>query len=748
MRGSFQPRWRTAGGGRAGHDYLYTEPSALGDGAGKERFAEFHYVRYGVPYRAYVRLEAVEDGRVLSHTVQSLDICVRCETEEEEEVVPASALSFSAGPMAEEVKARSFVISYVANVGSSRRFSNHVVLLPSGAARPTAEQIRSGQDGQGNAAIAARDYYSVPFEYAYVNLVNGEYVRDDASGTLVNGCHTFVGEIITPNTTYEAYVLYDTPEDSPIIGHTRVTTRGEGSVSDLMLSEITEGEKKDWEQYAEVNYHYSVSVTPEGWADASRDHRILSRVAILPMSEVTSEEYPSSHRYGLRFNHPRPYHYPLGVGIQTSNALDRYANVVGIRYGEWYRVYVLVEAVENQQVLARATRYIDVCERCEETGQEQQQDEEVVPSAILSEITEGEKRYLEGYAEVECHYTVGVNPEGWDDVSRKRLLISRAAVLPMSEAIELDEATSEFFASHRYGVSINHPLTYMYPIRARVFAEAGARYEKVVGLRYGEEYRLYVSLEVMENGQLLGRVVRSTDIRVVRRATQPPAPPSVPADLHLRIALKGLDGVGSSSPQARVLFSVVDGDGEEVSVAEGRIYFAVAKGEGVIGSYEEFKKYRGTPRGHYGLHGVSELARSIALEGGSGAFELYAVLTYGDRTSRLYKLSFNTSGGVSSAEVKVLDNAVYERSGGVRGLARGQSDRRVSVVPNPVLDVASVSSTAGRIEKLVVRNVSGKEVMAYTSGTLMDASALKPGLYLLEVLFADGERAVTRFIKK
>ena len=139
----------------------------------------------------------------------------------------------------------------------------------------------------------------------------------------------------------------------------------------------------------------------------------------------------------------------------------------------------------------------------------------MVPVPSLSRIREGKsKKYLDskGYAIVRYGYRIGVAPEDWVDASKKRLLKSRVVVLPMSEAIDPSEATSEFFASHETGLKLNHPLIKMARAPARAGGQPGKRHARVKGLRYGERYRVYVGVEALEDGEVVTRIIGTKDV--------------------------------------------------------------------------------------------------------------------------------------------------------------------------------------------------------------------------------------------
>ncbi|MBL7964074.1 MAG: M20/M25/M40 family metallo-hydrolase [Flavobacteriales bacterium] len=77
----------------------------------------------------------------------------------------------------------------------------------------------------------------------------------------------------------------------------------------------------------------------------------------------------------------------------------------------------------------------------------------------------------------------------------------------------------------------------------------------------------------------------------------------------------------------------------------------------------------------------------------------------------------------------------------------------LSVHPNPTQDIFVVSALEGRVQELRMFDMTGAQrhvpVSAFGgSSLLVDATALAPGIYLLEAVHADGRRTTTRLVRQ
>ena len=497
------------------------------------------FVRPNTTYEAYVLHNTPEAiAPIIGHA--------RVTTKEE-----GLALSFSAGPMTEGVLARSFVVSFIADVGSSRHFSSNMVVLPSGSARPTAAQIKAGQDGQGNAALGTYYYNGVSPDYAYVDLVDGRYVRNDESGTLVNVCQMFAGGFVSPETTYEAYVLYTTPEaTTPIVGHTQVTTAEPTLTLSFSAGPMAEEVK---ERSFVISYIGNVGSSSSGTFIANMV--VLPSGSARPTAEqiMAGQDGQGNAALGTFYYDgvsPEYVHVDLVDGEYVRNASSgAFVNVCQAFKGGFvepnttYEAYVLHNTPEAIVPIIGHTQVTT-------------KREVVVPELSISGLREGEKEYLEDYAVVKYHYRVGATPEDWADVSENRVLTARSMAVPASEAVDASEATPLFF-SRWYGLGPNPP-TYSHSLRYLRFDEPGDQHIKVRGLRYGERYRVYVSLEAFvgafENRRLVSRTVTSID--VCERCETEEEEEVVPVLSGLREAKEEHVDVGGGYTMAKFYYTV------------------------------------------------------------------------------------------------------------------------------------------------------------------------------------------------
>lgn len=72
----------------------------------------------------------------------------------------------------------------------------------------------------------------------------------------------------------------------------------------------------------------------------------------------------------------------------------------------------------------------------------------------------------------------------------------------------------------------------------------------------------------------------------------------------------------------------------------------------------------------------------------------------------------------------------------------------LGVYPNPATDLLALDLPAGKPQGVVVRSLSGVEMSRFGSGQPVRVGQLAPGVYLLEVQTADGQRASVRFVKQ
>lgn len=76
------------------------------------------------------------------------------------------------------------------------------------------------------------------------------------------------------------------------------------------------------------------------------------------------------------------------------------------------------------------------------------------------------------------------------------------------------------------------------------------------------------------------------------------------------------------------------------------------------------------------------------------------------------------------------------------------SERKLSVVPNPVKDILMVQLPTGGNHQIEIINLSGLRVLTSNESSHIDVSSIQPGLYIIRAFGTDGKIYYSRFVRE
>lgn len=95
-----------------------------------------------------------------------------------------------------------------------------------------------------------------------------------------------------------------------------------------------------------------------------------------------------------------------------------------------------------------------------------------------------------------------------------------------------------------------------------------------------------------------------------------------------------------------------------------------------------------------------------------------------------------------------MNRSVYRRDNLILGVPENIKEVDVAIFPNPVRDILSISYPKEIAEVKIYDSVGQLHYYISNNHESISVSHFKSGLYVIEILYSDGEIATSKFIKE